>query len=333
MPSSPTPQLAPRLEALVAYWSSTVSAHLAPAPIATPGPPAPPAGELLALGDFVAEVPARRAQVQRRLAEVTCACLRVAIWRRDQFAELPGELELAAEAAAGRAIGRLLAGAERLAEMDEAAARLWLEGVVAEASRGLAARLPPAGSAPALPAAHRDYSASLQRLALALPADGQLMGPALDLGCGASGALVQALRGAGVPAVGIDRQLADDAPSYLQPASWLEFAFGDRVWGTITSHMAFSLHFLHHHYAAAAAAESYARAFMAIVRSLKPGGLFAFVPALPFFTALIPADQFVVAELELPAPLSQHPRRAGLAAPLAAALGRAAHVRRHALPG
>ncbi|HEY6878180.1 MAG TPA: hypothetical protein VI299_09175, partial [Polyangiales bacterium] len=58
-------------------------------------------------------------------------------------------------------------------------------------------------------------------------------------------------------------------------------------YGTIVSHQAFSLHFLHHHHAAGDTAFDYARTFMAILRALVPGGVFAYAPGLPFIESVL----------------------------------------------
>ena len=69
------------------------------------------------------------------------------------------------------------------------------------------------------------------------------------------------------------------------------------------SHHAFSLHFLHHHRAQGPEAYAYAQAYMAILRSLRVGGRFVYVPGLPFIEALLPAAQYRCTRAPLPAGL------------------------------
>lgn len=137
------------------------------------------------------------------------------------------------------------------------------------------------GPAPA-EAVAAEYSPQLQVQALGLldlPA-----GPVLDVGCGRHAALVRHLRAAGVPAVGLD--LHASACLAVQ-ADWLDVDYGARCWATVTSHLGFALHFLHHHHAGRPIAERYAQAYMRILRSLPPGGTFAYVPSLPFIEDLL----------------------------------------------
>jgi hypothetical protein len=52
------------------------------------------------------------------------------------------------------------------------------------------------------------------------------------------------------------------------------------------------LHFLHHHLRCDDSAFVYARTYMRVLRSLKPGGVFAYAPALPFIEELLPASSY-----------------------------------------
>jgi len=135
-----------------------------------------------------------------------------------------------------------------------------------------------------------EYSASLQLQVLGLAADA-LAEPILDVGCGTNASLVRALRDAGKDAKGLDR---DAPPDVGVVADWLAFDYGQGQWGTVVSHLAFSLHFLHHHLAGRQLAFTYARQYMAILHSLRPGGTFAYVPALPFIEDLLPTDTYRV---------------------------------------
>ncbi len=141
-----------------------------------------------------------------------------------------------------------------------------------------------------------EYAPTLQLDALGL-AEAELMEPILDVGCGASAGLVRALRGQGRAATGFDRVAPDDVALV---GYWLTFPFGQDRWGTVLSHHAFSLHFHHHHRAQGPEAYAYAQAYMAILRSLRVGGRFAYVPGLPFIEGLLPAKQYRCDRAPLP---------------------------------
>ena len=134
------------------------------------------------------------------------------------------------------------------------------------------------------------YSPSLQLAVLGLAA-GPVAGPVLDVGCGWDATLVRRLRLACVEAHGIDRVAPEEVDGVLA-VDWLDFDYGDGVWGTVVSHLGLSLHFLRHHLANGPAAESlalaHAGAYARVLRSLRVGGSFAYVPALPFVEALLP---------------------------------------------
>jgi len=136
-----------------------------------------------------------------------------------------------------------------------------------------------------------EYSPALQLSVLGLRHI-DLSSPVLDVGCGAGAALVRSLRAAKIDAHGIDRHAPADEPDVATVADWLSFPYGRRRWGTILSHQAFSLHFLHQHRAGTDAAFDYARAYMTIVRSLGEGGTFAYAPALPFIEEHLPASDY-----------------------------------------
>jgi SAM-dependent methyltransferase len=139
------------------------------------------------------------------------------------------------------------------------------------------------------------YSPALQLQALGL-APGSAEGPVLDLGCGPTGALVQALRGVGVKALGIDRH--GDAPGVIR-GDWHQLDFGRAVWGTVVSHLAFSLHAWARQ-ADEQAARRDARTYLRILQSLKRGGRFAYVPSLPAMERLLPPSDFRVERHALP---------------------------------
>lgn len=167
------------------------------------------------------------------------------------------------------------------------------------------------------------YSPALQLEVLGL-ADAAIADPVLDIGCGVGAELVQALRSRGHDARGIDR----DVPTALgESVDWLRFAYGVDRWGTVISHLGFSLHFLHHHLAGQASAYTHAEVYMQVLRSLAPGGVFAYAPGLPFIEAMLPRDRYRLTRVPLPAAhLTPTLRRAQLETGLA--LGQASQIRR-----
>ena len=121
---------------------------------------------------------------------------------------------------------------------------------------------------------------------------GALCEPVLDLGCGGGAGLVRYLQARGVKAIGVDRDLGPG--NGLMNADWLDTPLGSACWGTIISHMAFSLHFLHHHLRPGGEAGRYARRHMEILRAVAPGGSFVYAPGLPFIEELLPPSQYEV---------------------------------------
>jgi SAM-dependent methyltransferase len=136
-----------------------------------------------------------------------------------------------------------------------------------------------------------EYSPALQLRVLGLDV-ARIAEPILDLGCGAGAALVRELRRLGKEAYGVDRAV-DDGP-FLFGGDWLDFPLGRLRWGTVISHMGFSSHFLHHHLRPGPAAASYARRYMDVLASLRPGGLFVYAPGLPFLEPLLPPERYAV---------------------------------------
>lgn len=135
------------------------------------------------------------------------------------------------------------------------------------------------------------YQVELQLMKLHIDID-ELAEPILDLGCGQDGQLVQYLRQEGKEAYGIDRMANPN--SYIKRLGWFEFDIGEREWGTVISHMAFSNHFIHHHLREDSHYVQYAKSFMKILQSLKVGGLFIYTPGLPFIETLLPVSQYDV---------------------------------------
>ncbi len=234
-----------------------------------------------------------------------------ALRARNQF--LP--LDAAREADLGRIDhDALRAGAEalRAAGSGEAFARALapvLAGYLAALSalvRGLAA----GAGAPALrEVVSAEYDPELQLRVLGLdPA--ALAEPILDLGCGVEARLVRWLRARGLAAEGIDR--AAEPAEGIHRAGWLEVPLAPGSLGTVVSHLGFSLHFLHQHLRPGDEALRYARRYMEILRALRPGGLFAYAPGLPFVEEHLPAAAWQVERTRVPVPQPAEPGAAAL---------------------
>lgn len=233
--------------------------------------------------------------------------------RRNQFIELDAAAlaELGALCDEGlTAVGRALAGEDPRAGL-RAALRSGRERLAALVT----ARLGPEPRE----VMSSEYSPALQLGVLGLRIEG-LTGPALDVGCGPGAALVLALRAAGLHAEGIDR----DAPASATVADWLRFDYGVDRWGTVISHLGFSLHLLHHHLAGRPAAFVHAEVYMQILRSLRTGGVFAYAPGLPFLERLLPREQYTVTRVALP----QSPALRSAQDATGLSLGQATQVRR-----
>jgi hypothetical protein len=136
-----------------------------------------------------------------------------------------------------------------------------------------------------------EYSPELQLRVLHAEVD-ELLEPILDLGCGEHAALVRFLREHGKEAFGVDR--AAPRRRFVFRADWLDWPLEPGRWGTVLSHQGLSTHFLHHHLRPDGEAERYARRYMDVLRSLRPGGSFRYAPGLPFIEALLPAAEFHV---------------------------------------
>lgn len=237
---------------------------------------------------------------------------------RQQFLQLDAAALAELEALARRA---LEGGLRALVSADEEALLAGLRDAVAGLRAGLSgfvrARLGPRPRE----VVSAEYSPALQLEVLGLTL-AQLPAPVLDVGCGPEAPLVTALRAAGVQAEGIDR-----AASGPMAADWLTYAYGEDRWGAVLSHLGFSLHFLHHHLAGGPTAFAYARVYMAILRSLRPGGLFAYAPGLPFLEGMLPRDRYRVVQVPLP-PSLQTPALLAMQEDTGVALGHATQVHR-----
>jgi hypothetical protein len=151
-----------------------------------------------------------------------------------------------------------------------------------------------------------EYTAELQMQLLGLN-EGKLLEPVVDLGCGQRAELVSLLRGKGIAATGLDR--LGEGP-FVLAKDWFDVRFEPKSIGTIVSHLAFSLHFLHHHWHSGERAYEYARKYMELLNGLVPGGSFVYAPGLPFIEAMLEEGGFSVEKRELPAPLQE--KMAGL---------------------
>lgn len=230
---------------------------------------------------------------------------------RNQFLPLDGALE-AALATVHRDALRDAAAALRAADsapaLDAALAPVLARYVAALAAlvRGLSAP----GAGPALrEVVSAEYDPELQLRVLGLdPAS--LASPILDLGCGVDARLVRWLRARGLEAEGIDR--AAEPAEGIRRTGWLEVPLAPGTYGTVISHLGFSLHFLHQHLRVGDEALRYARRYMELLRALRPGGLFAYAPGLPFVEAHLPPAEWRVERTPVPAPPPDAPGAAAL---------------------
>lgn len=224
-------------------------------------------------------------------AEALCVRLAKWLWSRNQYVRLD---RAALTAACGRAANEVAEGlAAGEADEKDMSERLVRAGQELQARVAALVRAGGGGKAEVVCS---EYAVTLQRDALGL-GDEPLAPPILDVGCGSSAGFVRALRAEGLAATGLDREAPEDVALV---GDWLTFPFGQDRWGTIVSHQAFSLHFIHHHLAQGAEAYAYARVYMAILRSLKPGGRLVYVPGLPFVEAMLPANTYRCTRVPLP---------------------------------
>lgn len=239
---------------------------------------------------------AHRATLAQWLRTPACAealCVRLArwLWSRNQYVRLDRAALTAACARAASEVADGLAGADDAKDMSDRLARSGQE-----LQARVAALVRAGGKGQATDVVCSEYAVTLQRDALGL-GDAPLSPPILDIGCGRSAAFVRALRAEGLAATGLDREAPEDV---ALAGDWMTFPFGHDRWGTVLSHQAFSLHFVHHHLAQSPEAFAYARVYMAVLRSLKVGGRFVYAPGLPFVEAMLPASSYRCVRVPLP---------------------------------
>lgn len=145
-----------------------------------------------------------------------------------------------------------------------------------------------------------EYSPELQIQLLGLD-DHAWREPIVDLGCGVDAHLVHHLRERGLLATGVERR---GGGPFVLGRDWFQVHFEPQSLGTVLSHLAFSLQFLHHHWQGSDRAYDYARKYMEVLSALTPGGLFCYAPGLPFIEAMLDRARFELTTLPLPEPLA-----------------------------
>jgi hypothetical protein len=118
----------------------------------------------------------------------------------------------------------------------------------------------------------------------------QLKQPVLDIGCGENAHLVLFLKDKGIDVQGIDRLCTESDIAHC--TDWLDYRYEPASWGSIISHLSFTNHFRHQHIQADGNHEAYARKYMEIIHSLKPGGSFYYSPGLEFIESYLPPELY-----------------------------------------
>lgn len=238
--------------------------------------------------------PGDAARWEEQPAAFLCRALLRWVWQKNQFFELDGEGERALEARYREWLERAQAILSRDAPDAEIGAEL---GELFRDHRVAVAELIRSQLGPApRDVVSSEYSPDLVLAILGLSPE-SLVDPVLDVGCGRTATVVRLLRASGRDARGVDRDAPDDVATR---SDWLRFDYGSERWGTVLSHLGFSLHFLHYHLKSDDRSLIYAHAFMRILRSLEVGGTFAYAPALPFIEALLPPDKYACESGALP---------------------------------
>jgi hypothetical protein len=249
--------------------------------------------------DEIVREGAARPELRRELAERLAAELRDLLHLRHQFLHVDAGRERAlfelASSFVDSALRALASGAgwpEVAEALRDALAshRAQLRGLVLELLAECGSLAP--GAPPVGESVCAEYSPELQLEVLGARAS-ELRAPVLDLGCGPGAALVHFLRRAGRgPVWGLDRS-APEAEGFLR-LSWFERGLPRDTFGTVLSHQAFSLHFVHAHHRSVARAAAFAAKYMEILRSLLPGGRFYYAPSLPFVEEHLDPAEFAV---------------------------------------
>lgn len=74
----------------------------------------------------------------------------------------------------------------------------------------------------------------------------------------------------------------------------MDYDYEKNKWGTIISNLGFSNHFIHHHLRKGGNYLQYAKKYMQILHSLKPGGSFHYAPDLPFIEQYLDKNMYEV---------------------------------------
>jgi hypothetical protein len=279
---------APCLEALAALLGARARRYVSDEPAEDPR-------ELLAFAAEHRQELGQALAAEHALAGELSNELVRGVERRQQFAAADTSLASELERVFARSLRELaLALADDQDDLAEQLPRIF-ESEAREVGALLRAKL----AAGATVCAEYSLELQLDLLGISLPA---LLEPILDLGCGERAALVRQCQALGKVAFGLDRHA--DGPNVIR-ADWLEHSFPQHGYGTILSHQAFSLHFLHHHLGSAVQAASYARKYMELLGALKPGGSFVYTPGLPFVEQHLPATKWRLTRAPLPSPLRE----------------------------
>lgn len=136
-----------------------------------------------------------------------------------------------------------------------------------------------------------EYSAEIQLEILNINIE-EIKEPILDFGCGSNANLVHYLRELGLEAYGIDRTVRNKL--FTIQENWFEYEFKPNYWGTIISHLSFTNHFKRNHFKKNGNHITYARKYMELLDSLKPGGEFYYTPDLPFIEQFLSPDLYII---------------------------------------
>lgn len=124
--------------------------------------------------------------------------------------------------------------------------------------------------------------------------ESEIKGKSLDIGCGKKGTLVEYLASRGIDAHGVDMECEDT--DMLEQEDWLLKEYPENTYDLITSNLTFTKYFNNANSDAQDDEEciEYAQTYMKILNSLKVGGKWHYVPAVPFIEELLPEDKFEV---------------------------------------